>query len=281
MMPRSKTDKLTVSLIIIVISIFFFTQNFSSQSALAQSGQGSGGGILSCTFVQYCSNPVETTRNLSGSSLITPSEQPMETTQAVPEDETQAVPGTPELIPDVTSNISLIMTPDLPGNLGTDELQNSIDPTLQSSNQTVQTAIDDSTDGNLSIIPENATVITPSSEIPSSMLEDNVTIAIENEGENNTENVLGNMNTPSNNMTLENFPSPAGQNLSQVNSFNETIDSTAANETIISPQESEQQRDNVSSVSMPSPTPTSQSQPSPTAFLDPIINPFKELFGLK
>ena len=92
MMPRSKTDKLTVSLIIIVISIFFFTQNFPSQNALAQNEQGSGEGILSCDFVQFCSNPVEITRNLSDSSLITPSEQSMEATQAAPEDETQAAP---------------------------------------------------------------------------------------------------------------------------------------------------------------------------------------------
>jgi len=314
-MPKSKTNKLTISLIIIVISIIFFTPNYQSQTALAQSDQVSGGGILSCDFVQFCSNPVEITRNLSDSSSLTTSEQTIETTQAAPEDETQAAPedetqaapedetqaapedetqapGTTELIPDVTSNISLIMTPDLPESLGVDEFPSTMEPALQSANDTMQPTVEDTPASNLSVIPENTTVITPSSEIPPSTLEENVTVAIDNELENNTDNVLDNATTASNIIPLENLTSPASQNLTQTIAANETIDSTAANETIdstaandvvTSPEEGGQEQVNVTTTNTPQSTSeqSSQNQPSPTAFLDPIINPFKELFGIK
>jgi hypothetical protein len=316
-MPKSKTNKLTISLIIIVISIIFFTPNYQSQTALAQSDQVSGGGILSCDFVQFCSNPVEITRNLSDSSSLTTSEQTIETTQAAPEDETQAAPedetqapGTTELIPDVTSNISLIMTPDLPESLGVDEFPSTMEPALQSANDTMQPTVEDTPASNLSVIPENTTVITPSSEIPPSTLEENVTVAIDNELENNTDNVLDNATTASNIIPLENLTSPASQNLTQTIAANETIDSTAANETIdstaanetidstaanetidstaandvvTSPEEGGQEQVNVTTTNIPQSTSeqSSQNQPSPTAFLDPIINPFKELFGIK
>ncbi|WP_415310307.1 calcium-binding protein [Candidatus Nitrosocosmicus sp. FF01] len=394
-MPKSKTNKLTISLIIIVISIIFFTPNYQSQTALAQSDQVSGGGILSCDFVQFCSNPVEITRNLSDSSSLTTSEQTIETTQAAPEDETQAAPedetqaapedetqaapedetqaapedetqapGTTELIPDVTSNISLIMTPDLPESLGVDEFPSTMEPALQSANDTMQPTVEDTPASNLSVIPENITVITPSSEIPPSTLEENVTVAIDNELENNTDNVLDNATTASNIIPLENLTSPASQNLTQTIAANETIDSTAANETIdstaanetidstaanetidstaanetidstaanetidstaanetidstaanetidstaanetidstaanetidstaandvvTSPEEGGQEQVNVTTTNTPQSTSeqSSQNQPSPTAFLDPIINPFKELFGIK
>ena len=281
-MLKNKTDKLKISLMLIVIATFFLSQNYLSQNTFSQNDQGSTGEILSCDFVQFCSNPVEITRNSSDSSLITPSEQVVETTQTAPEDETQFTTGTPELIPDVTSNISLIMTPDLPENLATEDFQNPVDPSLQSTNETIEAAINDTPSINLGIIPENATVITPSSEI-SPTIEENITITLQNETGNNTGIDLGNITEPSNNITPENLTSPVSQNQSQMIPANETIDSTAANETLISPQEPGQAQNNVTTTIAPqsSPESSSENQPSPTAFLDQIINPFKELFGIK
>ncbi|HYF99702.1 MAG TPA: hypothetical protein VD815_06395, partial [Candidatus Saccharimonadales bacterium] len=63
---------------------------------------------------------------------------------------------------------------------------------------------------------------------------------------------------------------------------NETIDKTAANETIVPSQRQTQQQDNSTegNVTLP-PQPNSPNQSSPTSFLDPIINPFRELFGIR
>ena len=43
------------------------------------------------------------------------------------------------------------------------------------------------------------------------------------------------------------------------------------------------QQDNASNVNevQPNSSPTSENQTAPTSFLDPLINPFKELFGIK
>jgi hypothetical protein len=313
------TDKLTFSLILILITTVLFSQSYQSQKSLAQSDLTSTGGILSCDFVQFCSNPVEVTKNSSESLVITPSggisettqatpedetqATPEDETQATPEDETQATPGAPELIPDVTSNISLIMTPDLPGNLATDEFQEPLGAPLQNPNGTTETSIDDHNLANMNATTDNATIITPSSEISSPPLEENITIALQEGLENNTRVDLPNRTgtlsvySPANGTTQstqnatsgmtaanETVDSTAANETVDSTAANETVDSTAANETVTeSSQETIQDQINMSNNNVPSATSgtATQNPSSPTAFLDPLINPFKELFGIK
>jgi hypothetical protein len=79
-------------------------------------------GILSCDFVNFCSNPVEMEKNFSKSSIETSSDGISKLKQTMP--------GTHELIPDVTSNISLIATPDLPDNLAVKDFKNPVSQSL-------------------------------------------------------------------------------------------------------------------------------------------------------
>ncbi|MDF0679663.1 MAG: hypothetical protein P0116_01715 [Candidatus Nitrosocosmicus sp.] len=77
--------------------------------------------------------------------------------------------------------------------------------------------------------------------------------------------------------------SPATSNVNQSTATNETIDTTAANETISPATSNVNQLDNGSNVNsvQPGSSPTSDNQTAPPSFLDPLINPFKELFGIK
>jgi hypothetical protein len=302
-MPKVKTDKLTISLILIVITAISFSQNYLSQNSLAQNDPSSPESIEACDFVQFCSNPVEIIRNSSQSSIITPSDEISETTQTTPEDETQTTPEPSELIPDVTSNISLIMTPDLPDNLVIDDFQNPVDPSLQSSNETVEATADNVNTTNLTTLTENATIITPSSEISSAISDENATIAIQEGPESNLTSNLGNRTNTFGIVPSTNMTAPTTQNLtSEMSAANQTTDLTAANQTTdltaanqttdltaanqtttTSSQETSQEQSNITNNNLPSTlsNSTTQNQPSPTAFLDPIIDPFKQLFGIK
>jgi hypothetical protein len=72
------------------------------------------------------------------------------------------------------------MTPDLPENLAADDFQNPIDPSLQWSGEPIEPSNGDFINGTLKSMPENATVMTSSSEINPQMLEENVTITWKN-----------------------------------------------------------------------------------------------------
>ncbi|MDQ2684482.1 MAG: hypothetical protein M3Y25_01410, partial [Thermoproteota archaeon] len=216
--------------------------------------------------------------------VITPSDRNSPEVQTTPEDEVQTTPETSETIPDVTSNISLIMTPDLPENIATDESQNSVDQELQSINETIQPSIDNSTANTLgAATTKNATIITPASEMPSQSLDENLTIAIQNVPENETTLDPNNQSQTSNNISGSKMAFTTGQNAtSELVLSNETIDTTAANETMVPSQRQNQQQDNLTegNVTLP-PQPNSPNQSSPISFLDPIVNPFRELFGIK
>ena len=64
---------------------------------------------------------------------------------------------------------------------------------------------------------------------------------------------------------------------------NETIDTTAANETISPATSNIDQQDDSSIVNQVQPNSsfTLENQTAPPFFLDPLINPFKELFGIR
>ncbi|HYF99429.1 MAG TPA: hypothetical protein VD815_05015, partial [Candidatus Saccharimonadales bacterium] len=233
-MPKINRDILTISLILIFISSIYASPNYNTQSIFAQNESSEPSTVLSCEFVQFCSKPTEISRNSTESSVITPSDQISSEVQTTQEDEVQTTQETSELIPDVTSNISLIMTPDLPENIATDELQNSVDQELQSINETIQPSIDNSTANTLgAATTENATVITPASEIPSQSLDENLTIAIQNVPENETTFNSNNQSQTSDNISGSKLAFTTGQNAtSEFVLSNETIDTTAANETI-------------------------------------------------
>jgi hypothetical protein len=321
-MPRINSSQLTIGLILILVSSVFASQNYHSQYSFAQNDSGKDDAVLSCNFVQFCSNPIEITRNTNESLLITPSGgistdaqvaseddaqvASEDDAQVASEDDAQVASETPELIPDVTSNISLIMTPDLPINLSTDELQNPVDQGLQKTNDTVPSSINNTTANNLGITTENTTVITPDLEVSRQTIDENVTFTIQDELENDTDLDTNNQSEISNKIPPSNLTSTPGQSANpELVASNETIDSTASNETIDSTASNEtidstasnetiaptpqgiQQQDNLSANTTPptepqsTPEPSPPSQSSPTAFLDPIINPFKELFGIK
>jgi hypothetical protein len=64
---------------------------------------------------------------------------------------------------------------------------------------------------------------------------------------------------------------------------NETIDSTAANETITPNSDQAIQPNSLpgNTTSQTNGQPVNQNQSNPTSFLDSIVNPFKQLFGIK
>ena len=80
MFERIKFDKHTYSLFFLLISTFLLSQSYNAAISFAQTEPGSASGvtqspiesILVCEFVQYCSNPVESSRNDSETTAITP-----------------------------------------------------------------------------------------------------------------------------------------------------------------------------------------------------------------
>jgi plastocyanin len=146
--------------------------------------------------------------------------------------------GSTSLIPNVTSNISLIMTPDLPENLGVDEFQNSMEPALQGPSDTIQTTVDDIAASNLTTIPQNDTLATPSSsDISLPTLDDNITIARQFELNNNTIDVLDDQDNISNTNSSTNTTSISNQNNSSQNTpTNETRGSPVGNESVTGSQ---------------------------------------------
>ena len=125
----------------IVISTFLLSQSYSAAILFAQTESGSASGvtqnptesILVCEFVEFCSNPVESNTNDNDTALITPI-TPLTEAQTTAETEAQTNPDSSEVFPDVTSNISEIMTPDLPGDLSAEDFQNPFGQGLQSTN---------------------------------------------------------------------------------------------------------------------------------------------------
>ena len=151
-------------------------------------------------------------------------------TQAETEAQTQA--DSSELLPDVTSNISLIMTPDLPGNL-TKDSQDPVNQGLLATNET-QPVSSNATDDSQLVVPENATVITPDAQIPFETASENISMTIQDNNGTTTpgsssfnQSELANT-VPLNNVTM----SIDGSNMSQSAPVDETIDTTGANETI-------------------------------------------------
>ena len=334
-MLNIKINKHTFSLFLLVISAFFISQSYNTAFSFAQTEPDSANGvnqsstesILVCEFVQFCSNPVESSRNDNETSVITPvtpqtedkttAESEAQTTaeseaQTTAESEAQTTADSSDVIPDVTSNISLIMTPDLPGSVAEEDSQNPINQDLLGANETLQISLN-ATDDNQIVVPENATVITPDAPIPVETTGENVSMTIQDDNDtittgNNSNNQSEFADTiPRNNITMSIDDSNMSQDSPMevtIDSLaaNETIDSLAANETIEldtpvqnenqstisnefrSPSASnEGQQNNTSNANdiQSSSSPSTENQTAPTSFLDPIINPFKELFGLK
>jgi hypothetical protein len=136
---------LIFSLFSVLTFSLIFVLYFVSEQSLGQIDSDLNGGILSCDFVEFCSNPVQITGNSSESSI------------KIPSDETQTTPGTSELIPDVTSNISLIATPDLPETLASDNIQNPIEQGLLNTNESNQSSINGTEIRNQTIVWKNYT----------------------------------------------------------------------------------------------------------------------------
>src|SRR6188474_1708166 len=162
MLRKIKIDKHTFGLLFLVISTFLLSQSYNLANSFAQTES-----VLVCDFVQYCSNPVELSTSNNDSSTaasVTPETEAQTTAeteaQTTAETEAQTAPDSTELLPDVTSNISLIMTPDLPGNLAEEVSQDPVNQDLLASNETQQISSNATLDSQL-VVPENATVITP------------------------------------------------------------------------------------------------------------------------
>ncbi len=345
MFKKIEIDKRTFSLFSLVISTFLLSQSYSAVISFAQTESGSVTGvtpsptesILVCEFVQFCSNPVESSRNDNETATIAPVTAETEA-QTTAETEAQTTADSSDLLTDVTSNISLIMTPDLPGNLAEEDSQNPISQDLLNANETLQVPLNASEDSQV-VVPENATVITPDAQVPleapgenisMTIQDDNETIAAGSSTNNQTEFAETN---PLNNITMSIDDTNISQNApldlttdttganetTDTTGANETTDTTGANETTdttganetrdttganetteiempvdnanqgtasnetISPATSNiDQIENASNVNEVQPTssPTPQNQTAPTSFLDPIINPFKDLFGI-
>lgn len=105
---------LSLCLIIFILSIAGITFPFSFAQIKSSDG------ILSCDFVNFCSDPVEVKKNFPKSSNA-----PFSDGLQKP---VQTKPGIDEIVPDVTSNISLIATPDLPSNF--EDLENPLSRSL-------------------------------------------------------------------------------------------------------------------------------------------------------
>jgi len=344
-MLKIKINKHTFSLFLLVISTFFISQSYNTEISFAQTEPGSASGenqsstesILVCEFVQFCSNPVELSRNDNETSVISPVtvESEAQTTveseaQTTVESEAQTTADSSDVLSDVTSNISLIMTPDLPGSVAEEDSQNPINQDLLDANETLQISLN-ATDDNQIVVPENATVITPDAPIPFETTGENISMTIQDDNDtittgNNSNNQSEFADTiPLNNLTMSIDDSNVSQNSPMevtidslaanetIDSLaaNETIDSLAANETIDSlvanetivldtPIQNENQSTTSNEITSPatpnegqqdntsnandiqsSSSPSTENQTAPSSFLDPIINPFKELFGLK
>ncbi len=388
MFKKIKIDKRTFSLFLLVITTFFLSQSYSAATTYAQTESGSATGVtksptesvLVCEFVQFCSNPVESSRSDNETATITPvtpeteaqttpeteaqttPETEAQTTpeteaQTTPETEAQTTPDSSELVPDVTSNISLIMTPDLPGNLAEEDSQNPVGQDLSNASETSQVSLNASEDSQV-VVPENATVITPDAQVPLEVIGENISTTIQDDNETiaagsslNNQTEFGET-VPPNNITMsidatnmsqnapldltidttganetidttganetidttganetidttganETIDTTGANETIDTTGANETIDTTGANETIdtVMPADTENQsttsnealgpatsnidqQGNASNVNVvqPASSPTPQNQTAPASFLDPIINPFKELFGIK
>ncbi len=360
MLEKIKIDKPSFGLLFLLISTFLLSQSYSAVISFAQPEPGSASAvtksptksILVCEFVQYCSNPKESSANDNNTAVITPV-TPETEAQTPAETEAQTTPNSSELLPDVTSNISLIMTPDLPGK----DSQDVVDQNLLAANETQQISSNATEDSQLAV-PENATVITPGSQIPLETTNENISMTIQsinststsgsspsNQSESAAIIPLGNvtMSFDDNNMS-QNTPvdktidttaanetaeieMPVG-NQNQSTASNETINPIATNETInpiatnetinpiatnetinpiatnetinpiatnetINPIATNEtinpiatnvnQQNNTSNVNevQPNPSSPSENQTAPPSFLDPLINPFKQLFGIK
>jgi hypothetical protein len=370
MFSKIKINKHAFSLFFLVISTFLLSQSYSAAISFAQSEPGLASGvtqspaqsILVCEFVQYCSNPVELSTNVNdtaATTIVTPETEAQtqaeteaqtqaETeaqTQAETEAQTQA--DSSELLPDVTSNISLIMTPDLPGNL-TKDSQDPVNQGLLATNET-QPVSSNATDDSQLVVPENATVITPDAQIPFETASENISMTIQdNNGTTTPDSSSFNQSELANTVPLNNVTmSIDGSNMSQSAPVDETMNTTGANETMNTTGANEtmnttganetmnttganetmnttganetmnttganetagigtpigngnqstvsnetistantnvNQQDNTSNGNQVQPNsgPTSENQTVPPSLLDPLINPFKELFGIK
>ncbi len=248
MFKKIKIDKHTFSLFFLVISTFLLSQSYSAAISFAQTESGSTSGvtqsptesILVCEFVQYCSNPVELSKNdndTAGTTPVTPETEAQTTAeteaQTTAETEAQTTPDSSELLPDVTSNISLIMTPDLPGNLAEKDSQDPVNQNLLAANQTQQISSNATEDSQL-VVPENATVITPAAQIPLETTGENISMTIQDDNDATTANISSSNQSeftdtvPLNNVTM----SIDDSNMSQNAPVEETMDTTAANETM-------------------------------------------------
>jgi hypothetical protein len=344
MFSKIKINKHAFSLFFLVISTFLLSQSYSAAISFAQSEPGLASGvtqspaqsILVCEFVQYCSNPVELSTNVNdtaATTIVTPETEAQtqaETeaqTQAETEAQTQA--DSSELLPDVTSNISLIMTPDLPSNL-TKDSQDPVNQGLLATNET-QPVSSNATDDSQLVVPENATVITPDAQIPFETASENISMTIQdNNGTTTPDSSSFNQSELANTVPLNNVTmSIDGSNMSQSAPVDETMNTTGANETMNTTGANEtmnttganetmnttganetagigtpigngnqstvsnetistantnvNQQDNTSNGNQVQPNsgPTSENQTVPPSLLDPLINPFKELFGIK
>jgi hypothetical protein len=335
MFEKIKFDKFTFSLFFLVISTFLLSQSYIAAISFAQTEPGSASGvtqnptesILVCEFVQYCSNPVESNTNDNESAPITPitpltegqtaaeteGQTAAETEgQTAAETEGQTNPDSSEVIPDVTSNISLIMTPDLPGDLTEEDFQDPVNQASLAANETQQISPNVTKD-NQTVIPENATVITPDTQIPLESTGENISMTIQNDNGtittgssatnqsefadtislNNLTKSIDDSKMPLNataaNETIdttaanETIDTTAANETIDTTAANETIDTTAANETISPATSNIDQQDDSSIVNQvqPNSSLTLENQTAPPFFLDPLINPFKELFGIR
>src|SRR6188508_3837193 len=199
MYKEIKIDNHRFNLFLLVISAFLLSESYGIAISFAQTGS-----VLVCDFVQYCSNPVElnTIRNdTSPISQTTPETNtqttPETNTQTTPETNTQTTPETntqttsdsSELLPDVTSNISLIMTPDLPGNFANEK----------------QPVSSNATESTQPVIPENATVITPDAQIPPANAGENNSMTIQDGNDTITADInSSNQSQFTNTIPLEN-----------------------------------------------------------------------------
>ena len=300
MFKEIRIDKHKFNLFMLVLSTFLLSQSSGVAISFAQSES-----VLVCDFVQYCSNPVELNTIRNDTSPISQT-TPETNTQTTPETNTQTTSDSSELLPDVTSNISLIMTPDLPGNFA-----NETQPTSSNATESTQP-----------VIPENATVITPDAQIPPANTGENNSMTIQDGNDTITADInSSNQSQFTNTIPLENSTitiddnnmseNPAANETVGTTGANETVGTTGANETVGTtganqttgneiPTENATQSTtsnetiNQAPSNLNQPTTTSNlnegqsntgsasvNQSTQPSFLDPIINPFKQLFGIK
>ena len=283
MFKEIRTDKYRLNLFLLVISTFLLSQSHGVTISFAQTGS-----VLVCDFVQYCSNPVEFNTTRKDTSPVTP---------ITPETNAQTTNDSSELLPDVTSNISLIMTPDLPGNFAND----------------TQPISSNTTEISQPVIPENATVITPDAQMSPESAGENISMTVQDDNDTITADInSSNQSQFADTVPLDNATITIDDNnMSQIARVNETVgtaganetvgtaganetlrdeiptengnQSTTSNETIDQSPTNVNQQDNISNLNegQSNRGPTSVNQTAAPSFLDPIINPFKQLFGIK